>query len=965
MGDLAEKIITSAKTSLIDCNTNSIEDLRPKLLFNDNTKGNAVLCNIEKELNDCDSFIFSVAFITMSGVTILLETLKVLEQRGIKGKILTTDYLSFNEPKALAKLLEFSNIEIKIFTKENFHTKGYIFQNSEKYTFIVGSSNLTQYALKKNKEWNLKITSLENGELIREILQEFNQMWHQAEALTTEWINKYSLLYMQQKEKVKEQKLIRIKQRILEPNKMQMEAVRNLLKLREQNKNKAVLISATGTGKTYLSAFDARNFGPKKLLFLVHREQILKQAEDSFKDVFGEAIKTGFLTGNVKDLKADYLFSTVQMMSKENVINQFNSDYFDYIIIDETHKAGADSYLKIINYFKPQFLLGMTATPERMDGFNIFELFDYNIAYEIRLQQAMEEDMLCPFHYFGISELTIEGEVIDDVTDFNKLVSDVRVDNIIDKIEFYGYCGDRVRGLIFCSRQDEARKLSKSFNLRGYQTLALCGEATQDQREEAIKKLEQPFRDSGLDYIFTVDIFNEGVDIPCINQVVMLRPTQSSIIFIQQLGRGLRKDLDKDYVIVIDFIGNYNKNFLIPIALSGDRTYNKDTIRKYVAEGNRVIPGCSTVNFDAIAKQRIYAAIDTANFSDVKLIKEEYQNLKNMIGRIPKLQDFEVYGSIDVMRIFDNKNLGSYHNFLKKYDRDYTIKLNSNQEEMLEFISQKIAKGKRIHELQVLKRLLHYQKGIMKIVANDLLNEYGKSLTKTAENNIASVLTNHFITNDVGKRKFSNSVFLEKDGEDYKVSNAFWNAIQDEVFYDLINDLIDYGIRRHQNMYGDNYKITNFVLYQKYTYEDVCKLLDWDNNIVAQNIGGYKYDKGTNTFPVFINYNKDETISDSIKYEDRFVSPSIIIALSKQTRTPESKDVQQIYRAKENGTKIYLFIRKNKDDNTSKEFYFLGEINALGEPKAIIMRNTNKNAVEITYQLETSVREDVYAYLTE
>ena len=242
--------------------------------------------------------------------------------------------------------------------------------------------------------------------------------------------------------------------------------------------------------------------------------------------------------------------------------------------------------------------------------------------------------MLCPFHYFGITELIIDGNVIDDTTEFKYLVSRQRVDNIIDKIEFYGHSGDRVKGLIFCSRKDEAKELSRLFNERNYHTIALCGDDSQEAREDALTSLEQDEVVGSLDYIFMVDIFNEGVDIPAINQVVIIRPTQSAIIFVQQLGRGLRKAINKEYVVIIDFIGNYAKNFLIPIALSGDRTYNKDAIRKYVAEGNRVIPGCSTVNFDTIAKQRIYATIDTANFSDVKFIKEEYKNLKNMIGSL-------------------------------------------------------------------------------------------------------------------------------------------------------------------------------------------------------------------------------------------------------------------------------------------------------------------------------------------
>lgn len=708
-----------------------------------------------------------------------------------------------------------------------------------------------------------------------------------------------------------------------------------------------------------MSAFDVRNVKPRKVLFLVHREQILIQAAESFKDVLGEDIRTGFLTGNIRQIDSDFLFSTVNMLAKDNVREQFSPEYFDYVIIDETHRAGAGSYQKILEYFKPKFLLGMTATPERTDGFDIYQLFDHNIAYEIRLQQAMEEDLLCPFHYFGISELNIDGIEIDDTTEFRYLTSDVRVDYIIDKIEFYGYSGDRVKGLIFCSRKEEAKELSRLFNKHGYQTVVLSGEDSQSVRERSIELLEQKDREGGLDYIFTVDIFNEGVDIPCINQVVMLRPTQSSIVFIQQLGRGLRKQEDKEYVVVIDFIGNYQKNFLIPIALSGDRTYNKDTIRKYVAEGNRVLPGCSTINFDEISKKRIYAAIDNAKLNEMKFIKEEYFDLKFKLGRIPKIEDFEKFGSLDIVKIFDK--FGSYYSFLSKYDKqDYFIKLSAREEEIVTFLSQKMAKGKRIHELEMLSRLLNYKKGVLGILRNSLKQSYDIDMSLEEEKSVVRVLTNSF-----GKveeqRKYSGCKFIKESGNDYDIAEDFENNLKNEDFREMITEIIRYGIRRYKSMFSNRYKDTNFELYQKYTYEDVCRLLNWDNNMNAQNIGGYFYDKKTRTMPVFINYVKEE---GSIAYEDRFLSPSRLIALSKHPRKITSSDAVHIYNAREEGNRIYLFVRKSKDDKESKEFYFLGEILAIGKPNPIKMEATKDDAFEITYQLETAVREDIYDYLS-
>ncbi|MCR5737121.1 MAG: DEAD/DEAH box helicase family protein, partial [Eubacterium sp.] len=374
MTNLAEQILSASKTSFIDATYESEEALRPKLLYNNTRKGNTVLAYIEQELKNCDTFWFSVAFITKSGLIVLKDILKELERKQpqVRGRILTTNYLSFNEPDALKELLKFSNLEVRIVTEENFHTKGYMFTEGETKTFIVGSSNLTQNALKSNKEWNLKVTSLEQGELILETNLEFESMWERANILTEQWITEeYAPLYREQRKARAVNKVERIRSYTLKPNLMQREATKALNNLRTMGEKKALLVSATGTGKTYLSAFDVRNFAPKKMLFLVHREQILKQAEDSFKDVLGNGINTGLLTGNHQDRDADYLFSTVQTMSKDETLKSFAKDYFDYIIIDETHKAGAKSYQKIIDYFNPKFMLGMTASPERTDGYDI------------------------------------------------------------------------------------------------------------------------------------------------------------------------------------------------------------------------------------------------------------------------------------------------------------------------------------------------------------------------------------------------------------------------------------------------------------------------------------------------------------------------------------------------------------------------------------------------------------------
>lgn len=631
---------------------------------------------------------------------------------------------------------------------------------------------------------------------------------------------------------------------------------------------------------------------------------------------------------------------------------------------DEVHRAGADSYQKIMEYFKPRFWLGMTASPDRTDGFDIYDLFDHNIAYEIRLQQALEENLLCPFHYFGITDIEINGEVFDEnsgVRNFANLICDSRVDYVIEMAEYYGYSGNRVKGLIFCSRKEEAKELSQKFNERGYRTEFLCGDDSQAKRDEYVERLSTDTRDDYLDYIFTVDIFNEGVDIPEINQVIMLRPTESPVVFIQQLGRGLRKAENKEYVVILDFIGNYMNNYMIPLALSGDRSYNKDNMRKYVAGGTRIIPGSSSIHFDEISRKRIFTSIDIAKTNDMKLIKESYQNLKFKLGHIPVIKDFDMYGAIDVTKIFEK--CGSYYAFLVKYESEYKIRLSAQEENIIEYISKKIAKGKRIHELVILKHLIKQEDVILNY--NDKFMKYGHSfdITELEMKSVILNLTNKF-SKEEEKKKYRDCVFIEEYGDGvYRISRNFKKLLKNKYFSDMVSELVDFGIKNYNEHYSRRYKDTNFELYQKYTYEDVCRLLNWNRNMNAQNIGGYFYDKETKTLPVFINYDKAE---DAIAYEDRFISSTELIALSKHPRKITSSDVTHIYKRSEEDkqNKIYLFVRKNKDDKEAKEFYFLGEIFAVGEPVPIHMETTKDDAFEITYHLDVPVRDDIYNYIT-
>lgn len=938
-----DKIHNSAETALIDFNKHSDHKLRPTLVLNDNTRGVKVISSILDEMETCESFMFSVAFITKSGLAQLSLKLAELKERNIKGRIITTDYLNFSDPDALEWLLKYTDIVVRIYSKENFHTKGYIFKNKEYSTLLIGSSNLTQDALSVNKEWNLKITSLDEGELLKQTLSEFESMWSDSAPLTAEWIEEYRPRHMHAAIQRNREIFSSERHGVINPNQMQEEALCNLDVLRRQGKDKALLISATGTGKTYLSAFDVRNASPKRVLFLVHREQILDDARESYERILGSKYKYGKLSGTSKDYDADILFATINTMSKKESLDRFPKDHFDYIICDEAHHSTANMYGRIISYFEPKFMLGMTATPERMDEADVFGMFDHNIAYELRLQKAMEMDMLCPFHYYGISDIEVDGRILDDEDskrNFELLTSDERVKHIITKAEYFSHSGNRVKGLIFCSRRDEAQALSEKieqFPGRNYRVKALFASNTIEEREEAFKRLEKDEGPDCLDYIISCDILNEGIDIPAVNQVIMLRPTESSIIFIQQLGRGLRKAKNKDYVVVIDFIGNYANNFMIPVALSGDRSCNKDAIRRYLISGNDVIPGSSSVNFDSISKERIFESINRSKLTDQSVLKNEYMIMKSRLGKPPMLTDLLNGGSLDPrVLVAKYEDLNKFRSKIKEDCEEFS----DEEDRVLTFISENFVSCKRPDELLLLKKVI--EEGSFSL--SDIVNSDSASVRSAL-----SILKGGFYAKgemliDIVDGRVTQSVLLKR-------------CISNDKLKEYIVDAVDCGIGIFKNEYQDMDDL-GFVPYKKYSRKDVCRILNWEKN-EESTIYGYRVKN--NSCPIFVTYNKKGDISDTTKYDEGFADQSVFSWMTRSKRDLDSEDVISIRNAGTNGLRIPLFIKKSDDEGT--EFYYMGQVDPIVE--GIRQTEISGNAVvNIPLKLRSSVRDDLYEYLT-
>lgn len=965
MAELNDEFYNNIKAGFIEKSIDSSGEYIPRLLTNERSAGVKVLSSIIAELNSCEEFWFSVAFLTNGGLQSLLNTFKELQNQKIKGKILVSQYLNFTQPEALKRLLKFKNIELRINTNDNFHSKGYLFKKGEYYNLIVGSSNLTASALSTNKELNLKVSAKIDSYIIQKALLEFGNDFKGSSIVDEAFIARYQTEYENGKKFQAEYLFKQIEinpsgARKIVPNEMQKEALTNLKKIRSEGKNKALLISATGTGKTFLSAFDAQEFKPNKLLFVVHRANIAEAALKTFKQVFGFKKEMGFYSGGRREQDKDFIFSTIQTISRTEHLEVFSPDHFDYIIIDESHRAGADSYQKIVKYFKPKFLLGMTATPERTDGLDIFSLYDHNIAYEIRLQKALEIEILSPFHYFGVTDLSIDGQLIEEKAEFNLLTSQERVDRIIENSLFYNCDDGNIRGLVFCSKVEEAKSLSEQFVKRGFKSIALSGESSDAQRNAAIDRLESDDPADKLDYIFTVDIFNEGIDIPRVNQVIMLRPTQSAIIFVQQLGRGLRKAEGKEYLTVIDFIGNYSNNFLIPIALFGDTSYNKDNLRKLIAGGSNQIPGTSTINFDKIAKEKIYAAIDQSNFSLKKDLVKDYDLLKYKIGYSPMMMDFMHHGSRDPILFAEYS--GSYFQFVSSIESTLSGVLNLDQLAILKLYSTEVNNAKRVEESELLHILITKEKVKIGEFVELIYGKYGFVISIETVVSVISNLNFYFINKRNSIKGLGSTDLVNFVDGVISTSEYFKIQLSNPTFHSYLLDSVYYGITRFDQTFDLDKYLDGFLIHQKYSRKDICRILNWEKN---EESTMYGYSIKYNTCPIFVNYHKDENIAASTKFEDKFINNSYFQWFSKPRRNIESKDVSAI-KNHNNELRLSLFIKKSNGEGS--DFYYMGDVKPVQESfeETTILDDHGKSVsvVKVIFKLNQPVEDSLYDYLT-
>lgn len=861
------------------------------------------LDKIKESLAKCINCYFSVSFIKKAGLVLFEKELENALKRGVGVKIITSTYQNFTDIASLEAFNKFQelypnfecHLDLNCFGDNGFHSKGYIFEYDNEIEFIVGSTNITRYAILKNIEWNVSLFRKNEDKLVSNIIKEFNILWDATYELNEELIDKYKIMLSYAIEKW-DMDYFNPGIAPVKPNSMQRGALKELRRYRDLGVDKALVVAATGSGKTYLAAFDARNFSPNRLLYIVHRDTILNDALNTFKKVFGYEHTYGFYTGRKQDLDADFIFASSSMIARH--LDEFNKETFDYIIYDEVHHIMAENGQKIFTYFEPTFLLGLTATPERMDDKNVLELFENNVPFELRLRDAIINDLVVPFHYYAIRDEFADYSSNDKAVIAREISKNINVEFIRSQIELRREPNKKLKCLAFCSSIEHCKMMAQRFNEIGYTAIALTGSNNFGERIVAFKELQDDSKQ--LEIICTVDILNEGVDIPSVNMVLFLRPTESQTIFLQQLGRGLRKYPDKEYVTVLDFIGNnYERSIQIALALGtlGKTTY---TEKAYLSEMIRTnftslnIHGVE-IFFDELSKVDIINYINKQNFNKTDYLKKDYQNFKKymQVESYPLHVDY-INSDIapDLIRFMKSKINGkknkSYYSFLKKINEENIPIFTSEENELIDKISE-LLPIVRCDEILILKSLLEFGS-----IDNSRILGYNSKITiNTINHAIAMLKKEKILTSD-------NKINIDNLSENMK-------------FY--LEDLFEYALIKYEVDFGDFDGI--FKVMGNYYKEQIMRVL-LENALMFMK--GTKFESDGITY-VFVGLNKDSLKEERLNYKDKFLSSKVFQWESENNTTLDNSIGKKLLNTKV----VHLFVRKmDEQDEITLPFTYFG-----------------------------------------
>ena len=875
-----------------------------------------MLSELNREILSCDSIDLLISFVKWSGLRCIIDSLKEATNNDKKLRIITTSYMGATDAKAIYELSKLKNTEIKISydtERTRLHAKAYMFKRETGFTTAyIGSSNLSNAALTSGLEWNIKVSEKDSFDIIKKFEATFESYWNDNEFINYIGTDsdKETLARSLRKEKYNDEPQFNFTFDI-KPYSYQKEILEKLKVERKIfNKHKNLIIAATGVGKTVISAFDYKDFckenktSVNKLLFVAHREEILKQSRDTFRAILKDNNFGDLMVGNNVPESLDHLFVSVQSLNSKKLYESTSSDYYDFIIVDEFHHAAAPSYQKLLEYYDPKVLLGLTATPERADGADIFKYFDDRISAEIRLNEAINRKLLSPFQYFVVTD-TIDlsklkwGRRGYDISELSNLYTgnDLRVNQIIQSINNYVTDLNEIIGLGFCVSVEHAKFMAKSFSENNIPSIALHGNSNESERNDAKRKLVN----GEIKFIFVVDLYNEGVDIPEINTVLFLRPTESLTVFLQQLGRGLRLSEGKECLTVLDFVGQAHKSYNFEEKFRALVGKTNHSVKEYIENGFLTLPKGCYIQLEKQAKEYI--------LRNIKSCANNKQNL------IVKLKNFNLETDIEL----------NLENFLNYYHLS-----------LVDFYGKS---GDRSFS-----RML-----VLSGLKEDFNEEQEKEITKKLKN-LFSINSRRFIEFTLNLLKDNNIYNNDFDEEEMLMVNmiyyTFYNDTPQKQGFSSIREGIE-SLLKNENMAQEiisilrfNYNNIDFIdekvelgfpcpldLHCEYSRDVIMAALGYFNeNKKPAFREGVKYfaDKSLDIF--FITLNKsDKDFSPSTLYEDYAINESLFHWQSQSTTSVESTTGNRYINHKALNSKIALFVRESKEkDGITSPFTYLG-----------------------------------------